>query len=110
MSILAVLVVSSASVVASATIAFRNVRRGNASARDLWLFTLCALGLAALLAIYLLFWSVALGGDLRELLLPDLFVVSRKRPMLTVYALASAGLATGAVAMIVGLIAPRRKA
>ena len=110
MSILAVLIVSSASTIISATVAFRSAKSGNASASDLLTFSSCAFFLAALLAVYLLFWTAALGGTFRELLLPDLLVASPKRPMLTVYALASAGLGTGAVAAIARLLAPRREA
>ena len=110
MSILAVAAVSSTSAAIAAAIALRSVRNGTASRRDLWLVAATALFLAVVLSVYVFFWLAALGGNFQELLLPDLLAVRPKRTMFTAYILASAGLATGTVAVFASLFARRGKA
>jgi len=110
MGILAVATVSSVSAAVAAAIALRSVRSGTASRRDLWLVAAASLFLAFLLSVYVFFWFAALGGNFRELLLPDLLAIRPKRTMFTAYILTSAGLATGIVAMFSSRVARRGKA
>ena len=110
MSILAVVVVSSLSAATAAVIAYRSASAGIATRHDLWLYALGGLVLAALLSVYVVFWSAALGGNMRELLLPDLLANRPGRTMFLAYALASAGFATGVVALFVGFVSRRGKA
>jgi len=110
MSVLVVTVVSSASAAIAAAAAYRSAKSGSATVRELSLLAVTAFVVAIVLTVYVLFWSAALGGNIRELLLPDLLATRPKRTMLTAYALASAGLSVGAVAMFLRLLVRGGKA
>jgi succinate dehydrogenase hydrophobic anchor subunit len=110
MGILAVAAVASISATVAATISVRKISSGSASCRDLWFAAATAIFLAFLLSVCLLFWQAVLGGDFKEFMLPDLLATRPERVMFTVYILASAGLATGVVALFASFLTRRRTA